>query len=147
MEGHERKHVEERLKLLRNIQTMLNASAALMSQYQAVVANLPPIPIEPQIPDASSSACTTATTVEQVEQTKIKSERKAKSDDEAKLEDLGSEESFLDSSNIPGPSKHLTLDNPSVATSSTLETELSSNGDEEANEIRKRRLQKFAQSD
>lgn len=145
MEGNERKHIEERLKLLRNVQTMLNASATLMSQYQAVVANLPPIPIQTQ-PASSSSTSAASTAGEET----IKSEEKQVSEGEVKLEDIGSEESFPDSTNIPSSSKLATLDSPAQATSSSfIATESSAtNGEsEEANEIRKRRLQKFLQSD
>lgn len=115
-----------------------------MSQYQAVVANLPPIPIQTQ-PAASTSA-TTPTAAEQT----VKSEVKPISEAEVKLEDIGSEESFPDSTSDPSPSKLPTLDNPAQATSSSFiaNESTSNNGEsEEANEIRKRRLQKFLQSD
>ncbi|XP_026760596.2 E3 ubiquitin-protein ligase synoviolin isoform X2 [Galleria mellonella] len=41
MEGNERRNIEARLQLLREIQAMLDASVLLMQQYSAVVANLP----------------------------------------------------------------------------------------------------------
>ncbi|CAG4953824.1 unnamed protein product [Parnassius apollo] len=41
MEGHERRNIEARLQLLREIQAMLDASVLLMQQYSTVVANLP----------------------------------------------------------------------------------------------------------
>ncbi|XP_026743155.1 E3 ubiquitin-protein ligase synoviolin B isoform X2 [Trichoplusia ni] len=41
MEGNERRNIEARLQLLREIQAMLDASVLLMQQYSTVVANLP----------------------------------------------------------------------------------------------------------
>ncbi|XP_059053252.1 E3 ubiquitin-protein ligase synoviolin [Achroia grisella] len=41
MEGNERRNIEARLQLLREIEAMLDASVLLMQQYSAVVANLP----------------------------------------------------------------------------------------------------------
>lgn len=148
MEGNERQHVEERIKLLRNVQTMLNASAALMSQYQMVVANLPPVPIQTQPAASTSSSSATAEPTVKVEEKSTSEGDKS----QVKLEDVGSEENFKDlsskpeSSPQPSSSKLTTLDSPS---SSFIASELSStNGEsEEANEIRKRRLQKFLQSD
>ncbi|XP_067634311.1 E3 ubiquitin-protein ligase HRD1 isoform X2 [Eurosta solidaginis] len=40
LEGNERRHVEERIKLLRNIQLMLNAAGILMNNYQIITARL-----------------------------------------------------------------------------------------------------------
>lgn len=141
MEGNERKHVEERLKLLRNVQTMLNASAALMSQYQMVVANLPPIAVPPVVPSSVPEASLPS------ESTVTES---SQGQDQVKLEDLGSEESVVDSS-TPSTSKFTTLDNATstfIANESLASSSMEANGDsEEANEIRKRRLQKFTQSD
>ncbi|ALC45444.1 sip3 [Drosophila busckii] len=41
MEGTQRKHIEERLKMLRNIMLMLDSSTILMQQYQSMMARLP----------------------------------------------------------------------------------------------------------
>jgi E3 ubiquitin-protein ligase synoviolin len=137
MEGNERKHVEERLKLLKNVQTMLNASAALMNQYQMVMANLPPLPTAPvpppaQAPEPSSSSTAEATTTE---------------NSQVRLEDIGSEENVVDST-TPSTSKLSTIDTTSTFIAEESLASSSANGEsEEANEIRKRRLQKFAQSD
>lgn len=64
LEGTERHHVEERIKLLRNIQLMLDASVALMNQYNMIVSNLPtvipipgaPVPSPPTPPATTSSS-------------------------------------------------------------------------------------------
>lgn len=155
MEGNERQHVEERLKLLRNVQTMLNASAALMSQYQMVLANLPPIPI--QVPPTQATSA-------EAEQKTARDEKPSTS--QVKLEDLGSEDNFQEpesnesastssaatsSTAQPNLSKITTLesDSKSTASSSFIANESTSpNGEsEEATEIRKRRLQKFLHSD
>lgn len=61
LEGHERQHVVERLRLLRNVQLMLDAASVLMGQYTAAVAALPPMPTQPEVNQgASSSAATLA---------------------------------------------------------------------------------------
>lgn len=149
MEGNERRHVEERLKLLRNVQTMLNASAALMNQYQMVVANLPPLPIPPPPPAPTAGA---------EESTKPEEKASEVGQSQVKLEDVGSEDHFEEASNKstsassqPSTSKLTALESPSPATvtSTFLANESSAtNGEsEEANEIRKRRLQKFMQTD
>lgn len=137
MEGNEREHVEERLKLLKNIQTMLNASATLMSQYQMVIANLPAIPVQlqtaPEKPEESSSAS-------------------APNKDQVKIEDVGSEDQADEScSKITSTSqlssiKDITaLDNSSTASVSS--NFLANESSDETNEIRKRRLQKFLPTD
>ena len=139
MEGNERNHVEERLKLLRNVQTMLNASAALMSQYQMVMANLTPLPIPPpaavvtSAPEPSSSSEEIVTTTE---------------NNQVRLEDIGSEDNVVDST-TPPTNKFSILDDTTSAfiAEESLASTSSSGESEEANEIRKRRLQKFAQSD
>lgn len=150
MEGNERRHVEERLKLLRNVHTMLNASAALMSQYQMVVANLPPIPVQAQSPPPAPPA--TAETPNESTSSSAKL-----SPNQVKIEDVGSEDSFeetsrqLPSTHEPSTSKLASsLETPSASATSTFIANESSpiNGEsEEANEIRKRRLQKFLPTD
>lgn len=142
MEGNERKHIEERLKLLKNVNTMINASIAMMNQYQTIVSNLPPIPPAP----SSSSTVTT----EKKEESKITSSSDAQVDtSKVKMEDLGSEE-HLDDQNQPSTSSEPSSSSKisKLDSSSTLiANEISSSGEsEEANEIRKRRLQKFMQS-
>ncbi|XP_017474352.1 PREDICTED: E3 ubiquitin-protein ligase HRD1 isoform X3 [Rhagoletis zephyria] len=54
LEGNERQHVEERIKLLRNIQLMLNAAGVLMNNYQIISARLPSV--QPPPPTAATSA-------------------------------------------------------------------------------------------
>lgn len=50
LEGTERKNVEERIKFLRNVQMMLDASVTLMNQYSAISAQFPiPIPPPPAV--------------------------------------------------------------------------------------------------
>ncbi|XP_019549458.3 E3 ubiquitin-protein ligase HRD1 [Aedes albopictus] len=58
MEGNERHHVEERIKHLQNIRTLLDASVALMNQYSALVARLPPVtaPVDATASTSQSSA-------------------------------------------------------------------------------------------
>lgn len=145
MEGHERKHVEERLKLLRNVQTMLNASTALMNQYQMVVSSLPPIPV----PTPAAPAPTTSAPSSTSETPKVSDDpTPSTSQSEVRLEDVGSEDTpAVSSSKIKTAFPEVS--STSAATSSFIASESSaSTGEiEETNEVRKRRLQKFLQSD
>ncbi|XP_059612171.1 E3 ubiquitin-protein ligase HRD1 [Phlebotomus argentipes] len=62
LEGTERRHVEARIKLLRNIQTMLDASVALMNQYTAINAQFPlgnDFAAFPSTPAAAAAAAAT----------------------------------------------------------------------------------------
>lgn len=64
LEGNERRNVEERIKLLRNIQLMMDASVALMNQYSAITARLPPVPTPPPTLAPQSTASTSQVPVE-----------------------------------------------------------------------------------
>uniref|UniRef100_A0A182JZJ0 RING-type E3 ubiquitin transferase n=1 Tax=Anopheles christyi TaxID=43041 RepID=A0A182JZJ0_9DIPT len=74
MEGSERRHVEERIKHLQNIRTLLDASVALMNQYAAITARLPPeavahlqqqaTPMPPNLPMANPTGTKTTATGE-----------------------------------------------------------------------------------
>jgi E3 ubiquitin-protein ligase synoviolin len=163
MEGHERKNVEERIKLLKNIQTLLNASVALMNQYSMVMANLPPPPmpvpvsvpvVEQQpstssslinnetlnsFPAASPSVASTASTSKSGE-SMVNQDKKPDNSDYVKLEDIGSED-FID---MQKPSTSSKDDSSTSIETTTLLSDndnLDSSG--EVNEIRRRRLQKF----
>ncbi|XP_011191264.2 E3 ubiquitin-protein ligase HRD1 [Zeugodacus cucurbitae] len=62
LEGNERRNVEERIKLLRNIELMLNAAGILMNNYQIITARLQPtVPLPTET--ATSSKNTTNATV------------------------------------------------------------------------------------
>lgn len=69
LEGNERKNVEERIKLLRNIQLMIDATNILMNNYQIVAARTQPFNPTPVIPkpttiEATSSNNPAATSAE-----------------------------------------------------------------------------------
>ncbi|KAL7047875.1 hypothetical protein ACKWTF_003133 [Chironomus riparius] len=152
MEGNERGHVEERLKLLKNINTMINASITLMNQYQMVITNLPPVPTttttsSTELPTKSEKEASPSTT-------NNKTEDKEKIDiTKVKVEDLGSElhldqpktMSSIDSNSSPSTSS-IIIDSPSSSSATFIANETSNNTNgepDETNEIRKRRLQKF----
>ncbi|CAG9799808.1 unnamed protein product [Chironomus riparius] len=153
MEGNERGHVEERLKLLKNINTMINASITLMNQYQMVITNLPPVPTtttttsSTELPTKSEKEASPSTT-------NNKTEDKEKIDiTKVKVEDLGSElhldqpktMSSIDSDSSPSTSS-IIIDSPSSSSATFIANETSNNTNgepDETNEIRKRRLQKF----
>lgn len=165
LEGNERKHVEERLKLLKNINTMINASVVLMNQYNMVMANLPPIPLQQQSgvsssnqqPSTSTSASSSFSEVPKKDEEKsspVSSTSEVKIDtSKVKIEDVGSEEdedrpkkpsSFEPSSSkVIASSSTSTLDSPSSSSASFIANESVECESNEANEIRKRRLQKF----
>ncbi|XP_065355076.1 E3 ubiquitin-protein ligase HRD1 [Calliphora vicina] len=71
LEGNERKNIEERIKLLRNIQLMLDAANILMNNYQIVAArtqNLNPTPAAAARPAATAEAASSNTPASTVEQ-------------------------------------------------------------------------------
>lgn len=156
MEGHERKNVEERIKLLKNVQTMLNASVALMNQYQLVVANLPPLPIPQTAPVTVSTPSTSTTAAETpITSTNLTSTTsEASTSSQSKTNDVKIEDIGMDlSSDLPSTSKNISSPTATASTSTFLANESIADGagettvlSEEANEIRKRRLQKFLQN-
>ncbi|XP_030243793.1 E3 ubiquitin-protein ligase HRD1 isoform X2 [Drosophila navojoa] len=57
MEGNLRTHIEERIKMLRNILVMVDSANILMQQYQGIIARLPPpMQVVPPNPDATAAA-------------------------------------------------------------------------------------------
>ncbi|KAG4076410.1 hypothetical protein HA402_005853 [Bradysia odoriphaga] len=145
LEGTERRNIEARIKLLRNVQLMMDASFALMNQYSAITANIavnetaPPSGV-PSPPPAASTPIeiveATNVTVENVAAKVISSSttdvnmpstsaeaKKRNQEDLIKIEDLGSDDQD-ETSNV------------------NLRGETS-----EASELRRRRLQKFLQTE
>lgn len=150
LEGVERQNVEARIKLLRNVQLMLNASVALMNQYNAIISQVQlPVPttiptrndipstvipqifnIPPDVPIASSTLQNPTITQHDTTSTSSSHQPQLSTSktvidtdietvyEEVKIENLGSEEH---------------LERPSCS------------HDTEANELRRRRLQKFFQ--
>ncbi|XP_017855936.1 PREDICTED: E3 ubiquitin-protein ligase HRD1 [Drosophila arizonae] len=56
MEGNLRTHIEERIKMLRNISIMVDSANILMQQYQGIIARLPPpMQVVPPNPDATAA--------------------------------------------------------------------------------------------
>lgn len=172
LEGNERRHVEQRIKLLRNVQLMLNASTALMLQYNSITANLPPPPpsssqpstapiVTPVVPistiplvretspDISAIPSTSkGVPLTTVTASEIKPETKTiKTNDLIKIEDVGSEE-HLD---LPSTSSSTSINDTTKVQPTTIHGLMSesSNGSgdtfdtTETSEVRRRRLQKF----
>lgn len=134
LEGNERRNIEARIKLLRNIQLMLDASVTLMNQYSAISANF-----VTNVPSATpaSDASVEAETVNEAAKTNIKpkissptpdnlpstsADAKQRIAEDVKIEDLGSDE-------------HDEIRNINSAERS------------ESAELRRRRLQKFLQTE
>lgn len=161
MEGNERHHVEERIKHLQNIRTLLDASVALMNQYSTIVARLPPVevsapaastssvvPNQPANPEANREADTLNAIPPTVKQPA-----------EVQIEDLGSDDDSvtkLKKEPLPSTSKAFLITpdqqqapSTEIASTSSSSSSMSANAsvrqaeDSEMSEIRRRRLEKF----
>ncbi|CAH0594244.1 unnamed protein product [Chrysodeixis includens] len=126
MEGNERRNIEARLQLLREIQAMLDASVLLMQQYSTVVANLP----------QNNATVSTQTDIKIEEVSPPASGAPVKSEPDV----VPTTSSYLPAA-VPSTSK------AGLADDSTPDTTTDSNRDKtdaDADELRRRRLQKFA---
>uniref|UniRef100_A0A1Q3FE12 RING-type E3 ubiquitin transferase n=1 Tax=Culex tarsalis TaxID=7177 RepID=A0A1Q3FE12_CULTA len=155
MEGNERRHVEERIKHLQNIRTLLDASVALMNQYSTIVARLPPVEIVPPvttsavIPPAAPSTEAPSSSAANAVPTTVKQPA------EVQIEDLGSDDDSvtkLKKEPLPSTSKAFLItpdqqqqqqQSPSTSSSSAS---VRHSEDSEMSEIRRRRLEKFGAS-
>lgn len=173
MEGNERHHVEERIKHLQNIRTLLDASVALMNQYSALVARLPPVsaPVNAtaSTSQSSASAVTAADVAPLLNPPATLSTPNLPEDNApqpkivstvaAQLEDLGSDDDSITKLNkepLPstGDAFLITPDQQQQAVPSTSAAPNSSSKSRNSNdakhaessemsEIRRRRLEKF----
>lgn len=173
MEGNERHHVEERIKHLQNIRTLLDASVALMNQYSALVARLPPVsaPVDAtaSTSQSSASAVTAADVAPLLNPPATLSTPNLPEDNApqpkivstvaAQLEDLGSDDDSITKLNkepLPstGDAFLITPDQQQQAVPSTSAAPNSSSKSRNSNdakhaessemsEIRRRRLEKF----
>lgn len=172
MEGNERHHVEERIKHLQNIRTLLDASVALMNQYSALVARLPPVSVPTYAASISSSTAAPNVPTDlavllnpslvvpatapstSVQDTSVSNSSQTITPTEAKLEDLGSDDdsiSKLKKEPLPSTSKEflITPDQQksvpsSSAGSSSSNINIRHSDNSEMSEIRRRRLEKFS---
>lgn len=173
MEGNERHHVEERIKHLQNIRTLLDASVALMNQYSALVARLPPAsaPVDAtaSTSQSSASAVTAADFATLLNPPATLSTPNLPEDNApqpkivstvaAQLEDLGSDDDSITKLNKePLPStgdaflitpdqQQQAVPSTSAAPNSSSKSRNSNDGkhaeSSEMSEIRRRRLEKF----
>lgn len=173
MEGNERHHVEERIKHLQNIRTLLDASVALMNQYSALVARLPPVsaPVNAtaSTSQSSASAVTAADVAPLLNPPATLSTPNLPEDNApqpkivstvaAQLEDLGSDDDSITKLNKePLPStgdaflitpdqQQQAVPSTSAAPNSSSKSRNSNDGkhaeSSEMSEIRRRRLEKF----
>lgn len=159
MEGNERHHVEERIKHLQNIRTLLDASVALMNQYSTIVARLPPVEISAPAASASSVAPpSTSTEATSATDTLNAVPKTVKQPAEVQIEDLGSDDDSvtkLKKEPLPSTSKAFLITPDQQQASSSEIAGSSSSGnvspnasvrhaeDSEMSEIRRRRLEKF----
>ncbi|EAT43895.1 AAEL004697-PA [Aedes aegypti] len=168
MEGNERHHVEERIKHLQNIRTLLDASVALMNQYSALVARLPPVAAPADATASTSQNSTSAVPVSDfatlINPSASSSKQNQTTTDNtlqpkvvptvaAKLEDLGSDDDSVTKLNkepLPSTSKEflITPDQQQPVPSTSANSNSNSNDarhteSSEMSEIRRRRLEKF----
>ncbi|XP_055309629.1 E3 ubiquitin-protein ligase HRD1 [Sitodiplosis mosellana] len=147
LEGNERRNVEERIKLLKNIQLLMDASVALMNQYAIISAQFPPLQTNPT-PSASSATTTpteadtgTATTSDSVETTKSNSEEKKPITPSNTTDDEAGPSTSQKSSSI----ETLEVDG-NVVTIEDIGENDSSDPNDPISEVRRRRLQRFESS-
>ncbi|XP_075982543.1 septin interacting protein 3 isoform X1 [Anticarsia gemmatalis] len=137
MEGNERRNIEARLQLLREIQAMLDASVLLMQQYSTVVANLP----------QNSATVSTQTEARTEEASRESSESPPVVKSEPDV--VPTTSSYKQPSPVPSTSATITppLTEDSLMPQPDTTTSIDSNRDKtdaDADELRRRRLQKFA---
>ncbi|VVD01544.1 unnamed protein product [Leptidea sinapis] len=151
MEGTERRHIEARLHLLREIQAMLDASVLLMQQYSAVVSHLPlncaniatqtdpnrsepsPAPIPVKVTPSSSNLTPTPANVTPTSSNITPTQAKVAP-------------SSFNISPTPGPSTSTDgfVDDFDQVEHINTESAQSNGEDADARELRRRRLQKFS---
>ena len=134
MEGHERANVEARIKCLRNIQVLLDAAVMEMQQYSSVVGQLDMTTrTRPTGTTSSSSSSSVTSTTSVVSSTTSATISAASvSNDNVKKPALPTAET--------GARPKVKLDEKKNQPTETTNAE---NNDDEQNEIRKRRLEKF----
>ncbi|CAH0728306.1 unnamed protein product, partial [Brenthis ino] len=123
MEGTERRNIEARLQLLREIQAMLDASVLLMQQYSNVVSNLP----------LNCANVATQTDINRTEPSPEPTPVKVKTEPDV----------------VPTTSTYEPTPGPSTSTddlNTAFDANMDSNreSDADAEELRRRRLQKFS---
>ena len=138
LHGTERRHVEERIKFLRNVQTLIDASVALMSQYQAISLQYPiPEPVAVTAPAVPPPTAVIEAEKQQESEPVASSskqavpttEREEKLEDKVTIRDVIEDEDSQDAArNTPSP---------------TSASAPSSPNDEFA-EVRRRRLERFS---
>merc|ERR1719219_2561527 len=133
MEGHERANVEARIKCLRNIQVLLDAAVMEMQQYSSVVGQLDMTTrTRPTGTTSSSSSSVPSTTSVVSSNTSATISAASVSNDDVKKPALPTAET--------GARPKVKLDEKKNQPTETTNAE---NNDDEQNEIRKRRLEKF----
>ncbi|XP_055532925.1 E3 ubiquitin-protein ligase HRD1 [Wyeomyia smithii] len=160
MEGNERRHVEERLRHLQNIRTLMDASISLMNQYTALVSRLPPYHVATHSDAArntdeivSPDPGTTETLTHRVSPDSSNTYSSYPQESTtAKLEDLGSDdEPGTVKVHLPSTSKEFLItpdqqQQPASQASNTVASRSKGNSlsdSSERSEIRRRRLEKF----
>ncbi|XP_047034238.1 E3 ubiquitin-protein ligase synoviolin [Helicoverpa zea] len=135
MEGNERRNIEARLQLLREIQAMLDASVLLMQQYSTVVANLPQ--------NNATVSTQTETRLEELNKESQEPTSQVKTEPDV----VPTTSSYKQPTPIPSTSKTILTDDLSPMqpdTTTPVDTNRDKTDVDAADELRRRRLQKFA---
>ncbi|XP_063591311.1 E3 ubiquitin-protein ligase synoviolin A-like [Penaeus indicus] len=140
LEGNERQHVEARIKVLRNIQTLLDAAVVQMNQYASVVASLDSQSIPRNVAPQQAGATETASEPEpsSSEAAEPMVAASVASNDEAARSEVTSSTSAAAS---PSSSSSTTTTPASADTSTPDDMHPDS-----PQEIRRRRLERFTQN-
>ncbi|KAF9806154.1 hypothetical protein SFRURICE_016353 [Spodoptera frugiperda] len=134
MEGNERRNIEARLQLLREIQAMLDASVLLMQQYSTVVANLP-----------QNNVTVSTQTETRIEE--LTKESPSTTQGKSEPDVVPTTSSYKQPSPVPSTSKTIVTEDTSPMqpdTTTPVDTNRDKTDVDAADELRRRRLQKFA---
>lgn len=134
MEGNERRNIEARLQLLREIQAMLDASVLLMQQYSTVVANLP-----------QNNVTVSTQTETRIEE--LTKETPSTTQGKSEPDVVPTTSSYKQPSPVPSTSKTIVTEDTSPMqpdTTTPVDTNRDKTDVDAADELRRRRLQKFA---
>lgn len=135
LEGHERQHLEARLQSLRNIHTLLDAAMLQINQYLTVLASLGPPQPAASVPPAEEPA---PTAVPAAASTSTPSTEAATSPPGASPSPSTAEAEKPPAPETVGATEGATAGATAAATEEQLE-----DGEPDAAELRRRRLQKL----
>lgn len=148
LEGNERRNVEERIKLLKNIQLMMDASVALMNQYVMISASFPPLQTSSTASTNTNATTTTSTATNTTETTSEEATTSenvgetSKSDSETAEVTTKADDAGPSTSNKNSSIETLEIDG-NIVTIEDIGRSDPSDPNDPITEVRRRRLEKF----